>query len=55
MFGGRATARSIHFLTASGLALFTVVHLVLVILAGTLPELRSMITGWWSVPEETEA
>ena len=52
---GRATARSLHFLAASGLALFTVIHLVLVILAGTLPEIRSMITGWWTVPAEDRA
>ncbi len=55
LFGGRQSARSIHFLAASGIGLFTVVHLVLVILAGTLPELRSMITGWWTVPEEETA
>ena len=52
LLGGRQTARSIHFLAASGLGLFTVVHLVLVMLAGVVPELRSIITGWWTVPEE---
>ena len=55
LLGGRQTARSIHFLTASGIGLFTLVHLVLVILAGTLPELRSMVTGWWIVPEGERA
>lgn len=55
LLGGRQTARSIHFLAASGLALFTVVHLVLVILAGAWSELRSIVTGWWVVPEEKRA
>lgn len=52
LFGGRQSARSIHFLAAAALALFIVVHLALVILAGTGNEVRSMITGWWRVPEE---
>lgn len=51
ILGGRQSARSIHFITASVLALFTIVHLVLVILAGAGNEVRSMITGRWRVPE----
>jgi thiosulfate reductase cytochrome b subunit len=51
LFGGRQSARSLHFIAMAGLALFTVVHLTLVILAGVGNELRSMITGWWRVPE----
>ncbi|WP_394664199.1 cytochrome b/b6 domain-containing protein [uncultured Sphingomonas sp.] len=51
LLGGRQSARSIHFITATLLALFLIVHLVLVILAGPLNELRSMITGRWRVPE----
>lgn len=50
VFGGRQSARSIHFIVAMLLALFIVVHLALVILAGALNEVRSMITGWWKVP-----
>ncbi|MES2338837.1 MAG: cytochrome b/b6 domain-containing protein [Pseudomonadota bacterium] len=52
LFGGRQSARSIHFLAAMGLALFIVVHLVLVILAGVGNEVRSMVTGMWRVPED---
>lgn len=52
IFGGRQSARSIHFITMTLLALFTIVHLALVILAGPLNEVRSMITGRWKVPEE---
>lgn len=51
LFGGRQSARSIHFVAASALGLFVVVHLVLVILAGAGNELRSMLTGKWKVPE----
>ena len=51
LFGGRQSARSVHFITAALLTLFTVVHLTLVILAGPLNEVRSMITGRWRVPE----
>lgn len=51
LFGGRQSARSIHFLAMVVLAGFTIVHLVLVILAGAWNEVRSMITGRWRVPE----
>ncbi len=52
IFGGRQSARSIHFIVAMLLALFIVVHLALVILAGPLNEVRSMLTGKWRVPPE---
>lgn len=52
MFGGRQSARSIHFICMALLTLFTVVHLALVILAGPINEVRSMITGKWKVPDE---
>ena len=51
LFGGRQSARSLHFLAMAALAGFTIVHLVLVILAGTWNEVRSMVTGRWRVPE----
>lgn len=50
LVGGRASARSVHFIAASGLVIFIIVHLVLVILAGAWAEVKSMITGWWDVP-----
>ncbi len=49
IFGGRQSARSIHFLCASGIAIFIVVHLLLVILAGPINEVRSMISGWFKL------
>lgn len=50
IFGGRQSARSIHFIVAMLLAAFTILHLALVILAGPINEVRSMITGKWRVP-----
>jgi thiosulfate reductase cytochrome b subunit len=50
LLGGRASARSIHFLCACGFALFIAVHLVMVVLAGPINELRSMITGHYRLP-----
>jgi thiosulfate reductase cytochrome b subunit len=47
LFGGRQTARTIHFLTMTLLVLFFVVHVAMVLAAGPLNELRSMITGWY--------
>lgn len=47
IFGGRQTARTIHFVTMAMLVLFFVVHVVMVVLAGPINELRSMLTGWY--------
>jgi thiosulfate reductase cytochrome b subunit len=52
LFGGRQSARSIHFIAAWLLVLFIVVHLVMVVLAGPLNEIRSMITGRYRLPGE---
>jgi thiosulfate reductase cytochrome b subunit len=50
LLGGRQSARSLHFIAASGLLLFTLVHVFEVIVAGVWNELRSMVTGWYEVP-----
>ena len=52
LFGGRQSARSIHFITAFALVAFFLVHLTMVLLAGPANELRSMITGRYRLPEE---
>ena len=52
LFGGRQSARSIHFLCAMGLLAFIIVHLVMVMLAGPINEIGSMITGRFRVPPE---
>jgi thiosulfate reductase cytochrome b subunit len=54
LFGGRQSARTLHFLTAALIVLFILVHLIMVVLAGPLNELRSMITGRFVVPEKPE-
>jgi len=52
VFGGRQSARSIHFLCAMALALFILVHLLMVLLAGPINEIGSMITGRFRIPQE---
>lgn len=52
IFGGRQSARSLHFIATVGLVGFTIVHLVMVVLAGPLNEVRSMITGRYRLPQE---
>src|SRR3982751_4626709 len=52
VFGGRQSARSIHFICAMLLLAFIIVHLVMVVLAGPINEIRSMITGRFRVPRE---
>jgi thiosulfate reductase cytochrome b subunit len=49
ILGGRQTARTIHFITASGIVLFVVVHLVMVLISGVWNNLRSMITGCYEI------
>jgi thiosulfate reductase cytochrome b subunit len=52
IFGGRQSARSIHFITAWALAAFFIVHIVMVLLAGPVNEVRSMITGRYRLPRD---
>lgn len=47
MLGGRQTARTIHFAVMALLVLFVFVHILMVLAAGPLNELRSMVTGWY--------
>lgn len=47
LFGGRQTARTIHFLVMLLLVLFFVIHIVMVVAAGPINELRSIVTGWY--------
>ena len=52
LLGGRQSARSLHFIAAAGLLLFTLIHLFEVIVAGVWNETRSMVTGWYTVPAD---
>jgi thiosulfate reductase cytochrome b subunit len=45
VFGGRQSARSLHFIAAALMALFVVVHLIMVLLSGPINGIRSMIAG----------
>jgi thiosulfate reductase cytochrome b subunit len=56
IFGGRQSARTIHFLAAGGIVLFVAVHLFMVLVSGVWNNLRSMITGKYVVEtaEETK-
>jgi len=54
LFGGRQSARSIHFLCAFGLVGFFFVHMAMVVLAGPVNEVRSMITGKYRLPGKAE-
>jgi thiosulfate reductase cytochrome b subunit len=49
LLGGRQSARTLHFISAGGLALFAGVHVLMVVAAGPINELRSMITGWFVI------
>ena len=54
LLGGRQSARSLHFIAAAGLLLFTLIHLFEVVVAGAWNEVRSMLTGWYDVaPDKT--
>ncbi len=52
LFGGRQSARTIHFITANLIVLFVIVHVVEVFIAGVGNEIRSMITGRYAIRTE---
>lgn len=54
-FGGRQSARTIHFLTAFSLVGFLLLHLFMVVASGTWNNIRSMITGRYAIVPETQA
>jgi thiosulfate reductase cytochrome b subunit len=54
VLGGRQTARTIHFISATAIVLFVVVHLVMVVLSGLWNNLRSMITGRYKIEPAEE-
>jgi len=47
MFGGRQSARTVHFLLTFLFAFFTLGHVVMVMTTGLINNMRSMITGWY--------
>jgi thiosulfate reductase cytochrome b subunit len=53
IFGGRQSARTVHFIMAALLVLFVLVHVVMMLLSGVFNNLRGMITGFYAIEEET--
>ena len=55
LFQGRQTARTIHFLTMLALLGFFAVHMAMILLAGPLNEMRSILTGWYHTDGDKDA
>jgi thiosulfate reductase cytochrome b subunit len=51
-FGGRQSARTLHFIAAWALVAFVLVHVFEVLVSGVINNLRSMITGRYTVESE---
>ncbi|WP_395672537.1 cytochrome b/b6 domain-containing protein [Phenylobacterium sp.] len=51
LFGGRQSARTVHFICAVLIVAFVLVHVALVIASGFLNNMRGMITGRYALPE----
>jgi thiosulfate reductase cytochrome b subunit len=47
IFGGRQSARTVHFITMLLLIGFFIIHMLMILAAGPINELRSIITGWY--------
>ena len=54
IFGGRQSARTIHFIVMVLLVGFFVIHMVMILAAGPVNELRSIITGWYRIDPAKE-
>ena len=57
MFGGRQSARTVHFILAFSFAAFTFGHVFMVLTTGVLNNMRSMVTGRYreKVPAHVES
>ena len=55
LFGGRQSARTLHFIAAAFVVGFIIVHVALVLMAGPWNLMRSMITGRYAVKPEKQA
>lgn len=52
LFGGRQSARSLHFIAMAGMVAFIALHIVLVLLTNPWNQLRGIITGRFRLPAE---
>ena len=54
LFGGRPSARTLHFITANLLVLFVLVHVAMVLVSGVWNNIRSMISGRYAIEDEED-
>jgi len=47
IFGGRQSARTVHFILAFAFLFFTLGHVFMVLTTGVFNNMRSMVTGWY--------
>lgn len=52
LFGGRQSARTVHFIVTALVLAFLFVHVAMVVLSGFLDNMRSMMTGWYAASGE---
>lgn len=52
IFGGRQAARTIHFIACFSFVVFILIHISQVILTGFFNNIRSMVTGWFTIRHE---
>jgi Ni/Fe-hydrogenase b-type cytochrome subunit len=52
LFGGRQSARTLHFIFAWAIIGFVIIHLIAILAAGPINEVASMITGRWKIEPE---
>ena len=52
LLGGRQAARTLHFLAAMSLLVFVAIHVFEVIVSGLWNHMRSMVTGYYRVPQD---
>ena len=55
VFGGRQSARTLHFVAAWLLVAFVLVHVFEVLISGAWNQLRSMVTGRYRIPQGSDA
>ncbi|MHC1548200.1 cytochrome b/b6 domain-containing protein [Phyllobacterium sp. K27] len=54
VFSGRQSARTIHFIAATLVVVFVLVHIAMVLLSGVWNNMRSMITGYYALKPEAD-
>ncbi len=55
LFGGRQSARTVHFILAWALVAFVLVHVFMVLISGVWNNLRSMLSGRYAIEESPHA